>query len=271
MAMLSRSRLELSRDWCVILVLLVVAGAQLICDSATPAFAQLGQSFDCVKRTATAEPPGAPPAPRSAATSSQPGNAAVQPLCPEGEVPVARQIAPAAAPAAAGTRAIKGNPLLKPESRAVEPQSGLGQQQSAQPRQVFRFRDVYGPALKNSKSARPAASPTQCLGTSQDNSCYYYGSAGARRSADGAGMMFSIDRPAYVNTGGGGGHSLSEISVQGGANDGNIVEVGWTVSTDQNGDADPHIFVFHWIKWSPTCYNACGWQQVSNTYYPAQN
>jgi len=110
----------------------------------------------------------------------------------------------------------------------------------------------------------------QCLGAFRNNACFYYGSAGLTRSADGGGMTFSVDRPVYVNTGGE-GHTLNEISVQGGANNGNIVELGWTVSTDQNGDADPHIFVFHWLNWAPTCYNGCGWQQVSNTYYPGQN
>jgi hypothetical protein len=57
----------------------------------------------------------------------------------------------------------------------------------------------------------------------------------------------------------------------GGPKNGNIVELGWLVSTDQSGDADPHIFVFHWKNWQGTCYNGCGWQQYSNTYYPGQN
>jgi hypothetical protein len=83
-------------------------------------------------------------------------------------------------------------------------------------------------------------------------------------------MMFSIDRPRYVNTGGR-GHTLSEIAVQAGPNNGNIVELGWTVSTDDYGDADPHIFVFHWIAGEKTCYDSCGWVQVSNTHYPGEN
>jgi hypothetical protein len=29
--------------------------------------------------------------------------------------------------------------------------------------------------------------------------------------------------------------------------------------------------VFHWKNWQGTCYNGCGWQQYSNTYYPGQN
>ncbi len=29
--------------------------------------------------------------------------------------------------------------------------------------------------------------------------------------------------------------------------------------------------MFHWKNWQGTCYNGCGWQQYSNTYYPGQN
>jgi hypothetical protein len=50
-----------------------------------------------------------------------------------------------------------------------------------------------------------------------------------------------------------------------------IVEIGWNVLTDQYGDADPHIFVFHWNGWDPSCYDSCGWVQVSAAYYPGQN
>jgi hypothetical protein len=83
-------------------------------------------------------------------------------------------------------------------------------------------------------------------------------------------MTLSVNRPTYVNAGAQ-GHSLDEISIQGGANDGNIAEIGWLVSTDQNGDADPHIFVFHWVNWDGKGYNGFGWQQFSNKYYPGQN
>jgi hypothetical protein len=83
-------------------------------------------------------------------------------------------------------------------------------------------------------------------------------------------MTMSVHHPGYNNSGGP-GHSLDEISVQGGSSDGNIVELGWLVSSDDNADLDPHIFVFHWKNWSPTCYNGCGWQQYSSTYYPGQN
>ena len=77
----------------------------------------------------------------------------------------------------------------------------------------------------------------------------------------------SVERPQYVSSGGG-GHTLDEIAIQGGAGDGNIIELGWNVSTDQYGDTNPHLFVFHWINWRGTCYDGCGWQQYSSTYFP---
>jgi hypothetical protein len=47
-----------------------------------------------------------------------------------------------------------------------------------------------------------------------------------------------------------------------------IVEIGWHVDVRVNGDAQPRLFVFHWIDGQPTCYNACGWVQVSTTNRP---
>ena len=83
-------------------------------------------------------------------------------------------------------------------------------------------------------------------------------------------MTMSINRPTYDNSGGA-GHSLDEIAIQGGSGNGNIVELGWLVSSDMNPDADPHIFVFHWVNDAKSCYNGCGWKQYSNTYFPGQN
>ena len=35
-----------------------------------------------------------------------------------------------------------------------------------------------------------------------------------------------------------------------------------------NNDANPHLFVFHWVNGLPACYNGCGWVQVSTRRYP---
>jgi hypothetical protein len=83
-------------------------------------------------------------------------------------------------------------------------------------------------------------------------------------------MTMSIERPTYVNTGTG-GHTLDELAVQGGDGNGNIVEIGWNVSSDQYGDSNPHLFVFHWNNWVGTCYDGCGWQQYSSTYFPGMD
>jgi hypothetical protein len=220
-------------------------------------------------RDPSAESDGSAPA--TIAKRAAPGSgvpaATMEPLCPAGQVPALRQSPQLTAPADIGRGVLKGNPLLRPQSGQTQSQP----QSPAAAGPVLRFGDVYGKRGKNARRQLNVSPPQpQCLGAFRNNACFYYGSAGLTRSADGGGMTFSVDRPVYVNTGGE-GHTLNEISVQGGANNGNIVELGWTVSTDQNGDADPHIFVFHWLNWAPTCYNGCGWQQVSNTYYPGQN
>jgi Neprosin len=62
-------------------------------------------------------------------------------------------------------------------------------------------------------------------------------------------------------------HTLAEMSVES-ANGQQIVEVGWTVDVGVNGDALPHLFVFHWVDGKATCYDGCGWEQVSATRYP---
>ena len=62
-------------------------------------------------------------------------------------------------------------------------------------------------------------------------------------------------------------HSLVEMAGQ--SPDGsNIIEIGWTVDPSLNHDDLPHLFVFHWINSTPTCYNACGYVQVSQTRFP---
>jgi hypothetical protein len=138
-------------------------------------------------------------------------------------------------------------------------------------RSLRPFRQVYWKGRGNERhhAALPLPDPP-CDGVAYFGSCYYYASAAFRRAADGGGMTMSVERPNYVS-GESGGHSLDEIAVQGGEGDGNIVELGWNVSTDQYGDANPHLFVFHWINWGPTCYDGCGWVQYSGTYFPGMD
>jgi MYXO-CTERM domain-containing protein len=58
-------------------------------------------------------------------------------------------------------------------------------------------------------------------------------------------------------------HSVAEIAVESTAGQ-QIVELGWTVDLAVNGDLQPHVFVYHWVDGQQTCYNGCGWVQVSN-------
>lgn len=64
-------------------------------------------------------------------------------------------------------------------------------------------------------------------------------------------------------------HSLVELAVSS-ADGADYVEVGWTVDPLVNrGDRrNPHLFVFHWVDGEPTCYNGCGWVQVSKSRVP---
>jgi len=108
----------------------------------------------------------------------------------------------------------------------------------------------------------PAGPP--CDGTFEDGYCYYWAGATDSRTDQGGGHTMTIEKPVVV----GAGHALEELSVQAGKSGGNIVEIGSSVSS---GDPDPELFVFHWLNWNPTCYDGCGYQQYSNTYYPGMD
>lgn len=175
-------------------------------------------------------------------------------VCPQGKVPVTKIIP---------TKVEKGNPLLAadPEQEYLK-YEGPAREEFVR-RHARSFEEVY-------KRQEGPQDPPACDGVAWFGSCYYYASAAFSTVADGGGMTNSIEKPAYVNTGGA-GHSLDEIAVQGGTNNGNIIEMGWLVSTDQEGNANPHIFVYHWKNWVGTCYDGCGWQQWSSTYHPGMD
>jgi len=245
------------------IVLMAAVFAVLLATSTAAVLAQETISVECVKRTPAAAAPPRPLVPlRSIAGSKErikekDADKPAKLVCADDEVPTLGNVRPESTAPPPGL--MKGNPLLRPQS-TVQPQSeGLSAK-------YFRFEDVY----QKKRSSRSAAKPPPAPPAACSGACYYYASSGARRSADGAGMAITVHRPGYTNNAGA-GHTLVELSVQGGPSDGHIAEVGWIVSTDMHHDADPHIFVFHWINWNGTCYNGCGWQQVSNKYYPGQN
>ena len=221
--------------------------------------------FTCVERTAEAEPPpfDLPALKAAAENPDEPKietGRPLEPLCPEGQVPVAKILNPGLP---------KGNPLLQVGTLQIEPGQSLDEfiRNDLRP-----FEEVYW--KRGAEEEKPPLLPPdpngKCDGITNSGACYYYASASYATEADGGGMTMSVERPAYVNTGGS-GHTLCELAVQGGTGDGNIVEIGWNVSSDQYSNSNPHIFVFHWIGWTPTCYDACNWKQYSSTYHPGQD
>ena len=146
--------------------------------------------------------------------------------------------------------AAKGNPLIGSDPLGESLNLAKPQRPEFIRRHLRIFEQVYGRSPAGTESSPPSsAQPPDCDGVAQDDSCYYYSSAAFVTAADGGGMTISVDRPAYVGTGGS-GHTLNEISLQGGVGNGNIVELGWSVS-DRYSDNNPHIFVFHWNNWAP--------------------
>lgn len=108
--------------------------------------------------------------------------------------------------------------------------------------------------LKSSKAV--CGSPSRCF--SYAGVYEFLGSAPA--GADVVTISTSQHKP-YLNTAND-FHSLWEVSAQ---NDSttpglkNTVEVGWNVDMNVNGDLNTHLFVYHWVNGSTSCYNGCGW------------
>ena len=214
----------------------------------------------CVPLPATrAKPPSLPPGPPPGARETD-ALAAVRPkpICPEGQVPDVKALQQGAP-----TR-FKGNPLLRPGAGSEpSPENRAGKRS-----RFLTFEEVYGGGQTPFRSTN--AQSCDGINYNPGEGCYYYASAALQQTIYGAGMTLSVNRPAYVRVRGT-GHTLAEISIQGGEDDGDIVEIGWNVAPEQYGDADPHLFVFHWFGMVGTCYDACGFEQVSNVYYPGMN
>jgi Neprosin len=186
-----------------------------------------------------------------------------KPVCLRGKVPVIKP---------RPTKVGKGNPLFAADPNAEYLKYEGRARAEFFLRHLRSFEDVYERPRKEGENPPPPPPPPAppCDGVAWYGSCYYYGSAAFSTAADGGGMTNSIEKPAYVNTGGE-GHSLNEIAVQGGASNGDIIEMGWFVDSEMEGNVNPHIFVYHWINGAETCYDTCGWQQWSSTYHPGMD
>jgi hypothetical protein len=125
-----------------------------------------------------------------------------------------------------------------------------------------------GGLRREATSVQPPAPPSTGLlaePVTTDNPVNFFYAVGSQvADSDGAYGNIVVAKP---NLDRGDYHTLAEISVQ--SSDGQqVVEVGWNVDRTVNGDDDPHLFVYHWVDGSETCYNACGWMQYSKTSTP---
>ena len=231
-------------------------------------------AYECIPRSNTVKPPPFDGGPKLAGKGANHEENPVErrpigskPLCAEGTVPVAK----GAKPLDLQQQIEKGNPLIG--SILVDKKATLDA--TSVRAQVIRqnlrtFDSVYGKRRADREQEPPPDPSGKCNGVDNFGTCYYYGPAALQREADGGGMTMQICSPAYDGSGGS-GHTLNEIAVHGGADDGNIVELGWNISTSQYTNANPHLFVYHWKNWQPTCYDGCGWQQYSSTYFPGMD
>ncbi|MCY1137499.1 neprosin family prolyl endopeptidase [Actinoplanes sp. Pm04-4] len=133
-------------------------------------------------------------------------------------------------------------------------------------------RPKYGPKGRSGgragviKAEQTDAVPPKPLGVKAADSKVSYLYTVGSHNADTAGVFanVTIGKPELDKAD---FHSLAEVALQ--SPDGKqIVEIGWTVDRLVNGDDDPHLFVFHWVNGEPTCYNKCGFEQVSPNVKP---
>lgn len=105
-----------------------------------------------------------------------------------------------------------------------------------------------------------SASAAQCW----FGSCYSYVSGRQGVTATGASVTMYQASPKGVSAE---GHSLQELALQSSSDTttANTIEVGWTVDPGVNRDYRPHLFVYHWVNGQGSCYNGCGFVQVSST------
>jgi hypothetical protein len=115
------------------------------------------------------------------------------------------------------------------------------------------------PVARYAPKGHPSLTRPEPGVASADANNYLYAAAVQFASSTGAGATLVQADPALAA---GDAHSLAEISVES-ADQRQIVEIGWTIDPMVNGDLAPHLFAFHWVDGQQTCYNACGWVQVS--------
>jgi hypothetical protein len=100
-----------------------------------------------------------------------------------------------------------------------------------------------------------AVAPAPTTSAGGRKAIYTYNVGSMQTEADGFYASVSIAKPVLGRLD---YHTLAELAVQS-ADLKQIVEVGWTVDrVVNNGDENPHLFVYHWVNGEKTCYNGCG-------------
>lgn len=135
------------------------------------------------------------------------------------------------------------------------------------------------PAAASAQAGGPRALPPIPPSASQSHvhsnaatcyfgSCYDYAYGQQRSNVTGVSVQMMQADPE-IDPNYSGAHSLQEISLQDSAQQ-QTVEIGWTVDRSLNGDTKPHLFVYHWVNGGTSCYNGCGFVQVSTTNTPGE-
>ncbi|TCO54879.1 neprosin family prolyl endopeptidase [Actinocrispum wychmicini] len=114
------------------------------------------------------------------------------------------------------------------------------------------------PAAASTGHYGPKGNPNLVHANGIDALTFIYGYAAQSATADGSSATMTVAQPTLAAAD---FHSLAEIAAES-ADGQQIVEVGWNVDRGLNGDAAPHLFVFHWVNGTATCYNGCGFVPV---------
>ena len=119
------------------------------------------------------------------------------------------------------------------------------------------------PVISGNGKLQATANTTSGNGYCTEGVCYYWATMTAD-SMTATGASVSLGQPEPV-VGPNDYHSLAELAVES-ADGQQIVEIGWIVASDVNGDSLTHLFVYHWVNGEGTCYNGCGFVPTSTTY-----
>jgi hypothetical protein len=117
------------------------------------------------------------------------------------------------------------------------------------------------PAPAPTATAEP--DPEECP-TEKKQVCYLYNVGMQEADTEGAYGTMYIGKPTLESKE---YHSLAEVAVQS-KDEKQIVEIGWHVDYKVNKDYDPHLFVYRWVNRETSCYNGCGFVQVSKNIKP---